>query len=284
MTNAVSVDVEDYHNVLARHWLDCEGPPTEAVVRNTHRLLEAFAVRGVRATFFVLGEVAETFPELIRDIAAGGHELGVHGYYHNQVFRLTPEKFRDEVYKSKALIEDIAGVPVDGHRAPAFSITPQTSWALDVVAEVGFRFDSSVFPIAGRRYGWPGFRTDIHKITLDSGRTIIEVPLSTISIAGVVLPVCGGGYLRHFPLAITRWAIRRIQRERPAIVYVHPYDIEVGGKPPDISELSADKARRVRRFHRLQVRNRHTVEKKILRLLDQFQFAPIGEVIKDVMG
>ncbi len=282
--NALTIDVEDYHNVLARHWLNREQPPTEAVVRNTHRLLEAFAARGLRATFFILGEVAQTFPQLIRDIAAGGHELGVHGYYHNQVFRLTPEQFRDEVHKSKVIIEDIAGVPVDGHRAPAFSITPKTSWALDIVAEVGFRFDSSVFPIAGRRYGWPGFRTDIHKITLDSGRTIIEVPMSTVSVAGVVLPVCGGGYLRHFPLAITRWAIRRIQREQPAIVYVHPYDIEVGGKPPDTTGLSADQARRVRRFHRLQVRNRHTVEKKILRLLDQFQFAPIGEVIKDVMG
>ncbi len=284
MINALSIDVEDYHNVLARHWLDCEGPPTEAVVRNTQRLLEAFAARGVRATFFILGEVAQTFPQLIRDIAAGGHELGVHGFYHNQVFRLTPEQFREEVAKSKGLIEDIVGVPVDGHRAPAFSITPKTRWALDVVAEVGFRFDSSVFPIAGRRYGWPGFRPDIHELKLDSGRTIIEVPMSTVTIAGLVLPVCGGGYLRHFPLAITRWAIRRIQKERPAIVYVHPYDIEVGGEPLETSGLSADKARRARRFHRLQLLNRRTVERKILRLLDQFQFAPLGEVIKNVMG
>jgi len=297
MINALTVDVEDYHNVLARDWLDVEASPTHAVVDNTNRLVELFSRYDTRATFFILGEVAESYPQLIRDIAAAGHELGVHGYRHRQIFKLTPEGFHQEISMAKSLVEDAAGVQVSGHRAPAFSITPDTRWALEVLADVGFRFDSSIFP-SGRvhldapqslsrwplPHGWPGFRPDIHEITLDSGRTIIEVPMSTVSIAGCIpLPACGGGYLRHFPLAVTRWAIRRIQRRRPAVVYLHPYDIELTGKPPDTDRLGADQARRVRRYHRLQVRNRHTVEGKILRLLEEFRFATVGEVIRNVI-
>ncbi|MHC4698921.1 MAG: DUF3473 domain-containing protein [Planctomycetota bacterium] len=281
MINALTVDVEDYHNVLARDWLDIEVSPTHAVVANTNRLLELFSQYNARATFFILGEVAETYPQLIRDIAAAGHELGVHGYRHRQIFKLTPEEFRREISKAKSLVEDAAGVQAPGHRAPAFSITLATRWAFEILADAGFRFDSSVFPIAGRRYGWPGFPPDIHEITLDSGRTIIEVPMSTVSIAGRVLPACGGGYLRHFPLAITRWAIRRIQRKRPAVVYLHPYEIESTSETPDANSVSPDKARRLRRFHRLQMRNRHTVERKILGLLEEFQFAPVSDVIGD---
>ncbi len=284
MINALSVDVEDYHNLLARDWLDVDGPPSHAVVENTHRLMELFARFNARATFFVLGEVAESYPELIREIAHAGHELGVHGYRHRLIFKLTPDEFRQEISKAKALIEEAAGGQVWGHRAPAFSITPETSWALDVLAEQGFRFDSSVFPFAGRRYGWPGFRREIHEMTLDSGRKIIEVPMSTVTVAGRALPACGGGYLRHFPFAFTRWAMRRIQRHRPAIVYLHPYEIEVTGNPPNTHGLESVRARRVRRFHRFQLRNRHTVERKIVRLLEEFRFAPVGEVIKNVLG
>ncbi len=283
MINALSVDVEDYHNLLARDWLDVDGPPTHAVVDNTHRLLELFSHHNARATFFVLGEVAESYPELIRDIARAGHELGVHGCYHRLIFKLTQEEFRRDISIARSLVEGAADVQVAGHRAPAFSITPDTSWALDVLAEQGFSFDSSIFPFAGRRYGWPGFRKDIHVIALKSGRRIIEVPMSTVSIAGYVLPACGGGYLRHFPFAITRWAMRRIQRQRPAVVYLHPYDIDPSCNPPDTSRLNSTQARSARRFHRFQIRNRHTVERKIARLLEEFHFAPLGEVIKNVI-
>ena len=284
MINALTVDVEDYHNIVAQDWLGIDASPTRAVVDNTNRLLELLSRRNVRATFFILGEVAEKYPGLVRDIAGSGHELGVHGYRHRQLFKLTPDEFRCGVSKAKALVEDAIGAEVAGHRAPAFSIIPATQWALEVVAEVGFRFDSSVFPIAGRRYGWPGFRPDIHEIALDSGRTIIEVPMSTVSIAGRSLPACGGGYLRHFPLAFTRWAIRRVSRHRPAIAYLHPYEIEGSVDPPDTSTLGAKDARRLRRLHRLQMRNRHTVEGKILRLLDEFEFAPVTDVIREAIG
>lgn len=277
--NALTIDVEDYQNVFARDWLGRDGPPTDAVVTNTGRLLALFAGAEVRGTFFVLGEVAEAFPKLIRDIASAGHELGVHGYYHRQVFKLTPETFRREVADAKARIEDLIGCPVFGHRAPAFSIMPDTRWALDVLADVGFRYDSSIFPIAGRRYGWPGFRSDIHTMTLDGGAEMIEVPLSTVSVLGRRLPACGGGYLRHFPGFVTRWAFRRVQRKRPAVLYMHPYEIELSPPAVETGHLDPDAAHRAKRLHRLQLRNRHTVEAKVRALLSEFQFAPMCEVI-----
>jgi polysaccharide deacetylase family protein (PEP-CTERM system associated) len=284
MINALTIDVEDYHNVFARDRLRREGPPTEAVVRNTQRLLAILASRGVRATFFVLGEVVEVFPDLVRQIAAGGHELAVHGFRHDQVFKLRPPAFREDTRRAKRAIEQIIGSSVEGYRAPAFSIVPDTSWAFEILAELGFRYDASVFPIAGRRYGWPGFPPDIHEMPLLSGRRIIEAPASTVSIFGKRLPACGGGYIRHFPGAVTRWAMRRIQRRRPAIVYMHPYEIELAPAAPDTSGLEPPAARRVLRFHRLQLRNRHTMERKIVRLLAEFRFAPLGEVIGAVLA
>ncbi|QDV91462.1 Peptidoglycan deacetylase [Phycisphaerae bacterium RAS2] len=278
--HALTIDVEDYHNVIARDWLGRDGPPTDAVVRNTDRLLQHFADHGVRATMFVLGEVAETFPDLVRRMAGAGHEIGVHGYYHRQVFKLTPESFRAEVEPARKRLQDLTGQPVAGHRAPAFSIMPSTQWALEVLADAGFEYDSSIFPIRGRRYGWPGFRHDIHRMTLPSGRTIIEAPLSTVAVLGRAMPVCGGGYLRHFPAAVTHWAMRRVGRLRPAILYTHPYEIELPLPPLDTRHLAPDAARRTRRFHWLQRRNRHTVERKIIGLLKRFPFAPLGEVIQ----
>lgn len=284
MIHAMTIDVEDYHSVFGRDWLEREGPPTEAVVRNSRRMLGWLAERDVRCTCFVLGEVAEAFPDLIREIAAGGHELGVHGYYHRQVFKLNPDSFRREVSDAKALIEDIAGSPVSGHRAPAFSIMPETSWALDVLAEVGFEYDSSIYPIKGSRYGWPGFPLDIHEMQLAGGRRIIEAPLSTVSIFGRRFPSCGGGYLRHFPAFVTHYAIGRVARQRPAIVYLHPYEIETDSPPIDASHLPSDRQSQVIQSHNRQLRNRDTVEAKVRRLLNEFSFAPLTEIIQHQMN
>ena len=284
MINALSIDVEDYHNIVARDWIGREGPPTRAVVENTARLLELLGRFNVRGTFFILGEVAEAFPQLVRDIASAGHEVGVHGFYHHQVFKLTPAEFRDEVTRAKAVLEAITGAPVEGHRAPAFSIRPETRWALDVLAETGFRYDSSIYPIRGRRYGWPGFPLHIHTVELKDGRRIVEAPLSTVSILGKRLPACGGGYLRHFPTFVTVWAFRRIRRCRPVILYLHPYEIELDAPWPDMTGLDEPAVRRLQRFHKLQLRNRATVEGKIVRLLTLFPFAPLRDVIGDVLG
>jgi Domain of unknown function (DUF3473)/Polysaccharide deacetylase len=256
MIHAFTVDVEDYHNIIARDWLGRDGPPTRAVVENTGRFLGHLARRERRATFFVLGEVAAAYPGLIRDIAAGGHELGVHGFYHRQVFKLTAESFRKEIADAKKLIEDVSGQPVRGHRAPAFSIMPTTAWALE----------------------------DIHDVPLTGGRTIIEAPMSTVTLFGRRLPACGGGYLRHFPSMVTTWALRRIEKVRPAIVYTHPYEIELPTGGLDTTGLSVTDARRVQRFHRLQMRNRATVERKLTGLLDTFEFDTLWHVIQRAMN
>lgn len=284
MIHALTIDVEDYHSVIGRDWLGRDGPPTRAVVDNTRRMLDWVTRSGARCTCFILGEVARSFPDLVREIAAGGHEIGVHGDLHRQVFKLSPDEFRREVSDARKSIEEASGAPVLGHRAPAFSIMPQTAWALDVLAEMGFDYDSSIFPIRGRRYGWPGFRPDIHMMRLPSGRQIIEAPMSTVRLFGKALPACGGGYLRHFPLSVTRWAMRRIERERPAIMYLHPYEIELPCGPLETDRLDAGAARRARRFHALQRRNRHTVERKLQALLSEFRFAPLRDVIQATVG
>ncbi len=281
--NALTIDVEDYYSVMARDRLDLALAPTEAVVRNTERMLEVLADHGVRATFFILGEVAEAFPKLVADIAGAGHEIGVHGFYHRQVFNLSRDEFRRDVGDAKKRIEDIIGSETAGHRAAAFSIVPETQWALEVLIELGFRYDSSVFPFAGRRYGWPGFPRDIHKVRLPGGATIIEAPLSVVSVLGRTLPACGGGYLRHFPYALTRWAMRRVNRDRPAIVYMHPYETDTDPGPPEFERALASAPVAVRTFHRRQLRNRETVARKVARLLGEFDFVPVRNVIEAVL-
>lgn len=284
MIHALTIDVEDYYSIVLRDRLgQVDARPTDAVVRTTERVLVLLDRHDIRGTFFVLGEVVEAFPELVRRIADAGHEVGVHGYYHRQIFKMSRDEFRREVGDARKRIEDLTGRSVDGHRAPAFSIRSDTAWALGILAELGFRYDSSIYPVSGRRYGWSGFREDIHTVSLPGGATIIEAPLSTVHLCGKSLPACGGGYLRHFPYWYTRWAMNRIQAVRPAIVYMHPHEIDVTSGPFSFEErlASADKA--TRKFHSHQIRNRRTVEAKLSRLLRDFSFAPLQEVIDETL-
>jgi hypothetical protein len=158
---------------------------------------------------------------------------------------------------------------------------PQTKWALEILAQEGFKYDSSVYPISGRRYGWPGFSKDICKIDLPSGRSIIEVPMSTVTIFGKTLPIAGGGYIRHFPYTVTRWAIKYIQKTRPAVVYMHPYEIETGLRSFPTEHLAPKDKNRAVKHHKLQLRNRHTMSRKLNKLLSQFEFAPLKKVISE---
>lgn len=281
--NALTIDIEDDYSIMARDRLGLAMAPTEAVVRNTGRLLALLADRRIKATFFVLGEVAEAFPRLVRDMAAAGHEIGVHGYLHRPVFGLSREEFRQDVGRTKKLLEDIVGGEVVGHRAAAFSIVPETAWALEELADLGFRYDSSIFPFAGRRYGWAGFPRHIHRRNLAGGQTIVEVPMSVVSVLGKALPACGGGYLRHFPYAFTRWAMHRVMRERPAIVYLHPYEMDLERGPEEFERALAAAPLAVRMFRCHQRRNRDTVVRKVTRLVGEFDFAPLREVIEGVM-
>jgi polysaccharide deacetylase family protein (PEP-CTERM system associated) len=284
MIHALTIDLEDYRSIVARDYFGREVPPDAIVVENTERLLGWFAERDVRATFFALGDVVESYPQLIRDIASAGHELGVHGHHHRQVFKLTPESFRREVEIPKQMIEDLIGGPVRGHRAPAFSIMPKTAWALDTLADVGFDYDSSIVPIAGRRYGWPGWHPDIRPVALDDGRTLVEAPMTAVSLLGKHLPVGGGGYLRHFPAAFTRWALSRVARRRPFIVYLHPCEVQTAPDPLDTTGLSGEALTQVTRFHRRQLHGRRSVEGKLKGLMDRFQFAPLASVIDSILG
>ena len=246
--------------------------------------MKLFAEYDCKATFFVLGEVAEEFPDLIREIASSGHELGVHGYRHLKIYTLSPDEFRSEVGRAKKLIEDLTGQRVLGHRAPAFSFERGTTWPFDVLLEEGFIYDSSVHPASVSRYGWPGFSEDIHEMTLPSGQTIIEAPMSVVHILGKTLPACGGGYLRRLPFWYTRWAMKQINNIRPAIVYVHPYEIDTD-RPDD--EFMADiKAggKEAMHFHKGQTHNRRTVIPKLTRLFQKKSFAPLKEVIAQQLG
>ncbi|MCK5593434.1 DUF3473 domain-containing protein, partial [Candidatus Bathyarchaeota archaeon] len=270
MLNALTIDLEDYWDVYSHDWLGVEIEPTEAVLQNTQWFLETLKRFDVKATFFVLGGVAKVFPELVKKVAGAGHEVASHGIRHTQIFKVDKEEFRRDIVESKKLLEDLVSRPVCGYRAPAFSIMPETRWALEVLAEVGFEYDSSVFPISGKRYGWPGFHKGICKVELSSGRNIIEVPMSTISVLGRSLPVGGGGYVRYFPYWFTRWALRCIQRQRPGIVYLHPYEIDMRSQRIDIEHLSLEGQRKAIRHHKMQLKNSKTMGEKIIKLLSEF--------------
>lgn len=279
--SALSIDVEDGVNILMRDMFNIDMPPTARVIDNVKILLDLFNESRVKATFFILGEIASAYPSLVREIASNGHELGVHGYYHNQLFRLTPATFREELHKAKALIEEVIGNQVYGFRAPAFSVMEITKWSLAIISELDFKYDSSIVPAKGKRYGWPGINKEIHRLILPGGNTLIEVPLSVINFFGRTIPACGGGYLRYFPYYFTRRAFRVIQEHRPVIVYLHPYELDAGRYPEFFYESKATLSLRKRLRLNLYRLNKDTVERKLGCLVKEFQFKPIIEIIND---
>lgn len=271
--NAMTVDVEDYFHVsnfsavvTPASWSTRES----RVERNTDRLLQIFADAEVSATFFVLAWVAERCPDLVARISAGGHEVASHGYAHQLVYEQEPEVFRDDVRRSKALLEDVSGQRVDGYRAPSFSITAESLWALDILLEEGYRYDSSVYPIRHDRYGIPDSPRHIYAVRRPAG-TLIEMPASTVRIAGMHLPVGGGGYFRLLPYAWTQWGIERVNRveERPAIFYLHPWEID-----PEQPRLPASPLARLRHYSNLD-----RTEARLRQLLREFRFGPMRNLL-----
>jgi polysaccharide deacetylase family protein (PEP-CTERM system associated) len=271
--NAMTVDVEDYFQVSAfdravprSAWESMES----RVVTSTMRLLDLFDSHDVRATFFVLGWVAERHAELVREISGRGHEIASHGYGHRLVYELTVAEFRDDVRRARRVLEDTIGQAVTGYRAPSYSITRRSLWALDVLVEEGHTFDSSIFPIRHDRYGIPDAPRHAHVIRLQSG-TLIEVPPSTARLGLMTLPVAGGGYFRLLPYGWTRWGIARLNdRERqPAIFYLHPWEIDADQPRMAVSGLT-----RVRHY-----RNLHQTETRLRQLLEEFRFGPLRSVL-----
>lgn len=284
MVNILSIDIEDYWCILQRDWLNIlDAKPTEAVLKNTRWCLQVFNDYKAKATFFVLGEVAQSFPHLIKEISDEGHEIAVHGFYHHQIFKLSRDEFKKEVSDAKNLLEDLSGQKVIGHRAPAFSINKDTKWALEVLAELGFNYDSSISPMAGKCNGWPRFKKEIHKIPLAGGQSIIEVPMSTISFLGIRELGIGGGYMRHLPYIYTKLAIKHVQKKCPAIIYMHPYEIDEKLMQVSFNNLLEEKDKKAAlHFHKYQLRNRHTVKKKLNKLLQDFKFTTIDALLKDI--
>lgn len=277
--NAFSVDVEDGISIAMRDRFGKRVQQTRRVLDLTRRLLELLARHDVKGTFFVLGQVGEAFPELIREIQAEGHEIGVHGHDHHVFDKLSPVQAREELYRGKAVLEDITGVKMRGHRAPAFSINPSTAWVLDLLLDLGFEYDSSIMPCQGVGYGWPGKPLDIGPVETPQGRRIPEVPLSVTSVGGRLVPALGGSYFRLLPYAVSRRFFRRIQSERPVIMYLHPYEIDQE-RYPDFYMRELDKAPLKTR---LRMRSfwlrRKSLFDRYDRLLSEFSFGRVADVL-----
>jgi len=276
--NAMTIDVEDYFHVsvfdgvLPRsRWDSMES----RVCQNTERLLAIFREYQTRATFFILGWVASRFPDLVKRIAADGHEIASHGFAHRLIYDQTRAAFQDDVRRAKAVLEDACGREVFGYRAPSYSITPRSLWALDVLLEEGYRYDSSIFPIRHDRYGIPVSERQPYAIGRPSG-TLIEVPASTTTVGPVNLPIAGGGYFRILPYRWTRWGIGRLNRRegRPAVFYLHPWEIDAA-QP----RLAAGRLSRFRHY-----RNLRKTEGRLRRLLGDFRFDTVDSLVRGTGG
>jgi polysaccharide deacetylase family protein (PEP-CTERM system associated) len=272
VANALTVDVEDYFHVAALapsitrdSWISRES----RVVGNTQKLLSIFEQFGVRGTFFVLGWVAERHPQLVRDIAARGHEIACHGFSHRLVYEQSPEEFYAETRRAKTLLEDISGSPMLGYRAASYSIVRESLWALDILVELGFVYDSSIFPVRHDRYGIPNAERVPHRMSTPNGASIVEWPLATAKILGFRLPVAGGGYFRLLPYWLSRWGLDSINRSelQPFIFYLHPWEID-----PAQPRVAASLLSRFRHYTNLG-----KCEERLKRLLDDFRFGTVRD-------
>ena len=274
VVNALTVDVEDYYHVSAFESVvrrDSWDQYESRVENNTLRILDLLDEYHTLATFFILGHVAERHPGLVHAIQQRGHEIASHGYSHRRIYTQTAQQFREDTRKAKKIVEDITGLPVTSFRAPSYSITAQTLWALEILGEEGFEYDSSIFPIVHDLYGIPGAPRFPYFKALRSGRQIKEFPPSTLRIFGRNIPFAGGGYLRLFPYKITAWAIRRLNdtEHQPAMVYLHPWEID-----PEQPRISASWLSRFGHYQNLD-----STETKCEKLLNEFSWAPMEEVL-----
>jgi polysaccharide deacetylase family protein (PEP-CTERM system associated) len=277
--NAFTVDIEDYYQVSAFEphvRRDEWGSWQSRVVANTHRVLQLLDRHQVKATFCVLGWVAQRHPDLVREIHGCGHEVASHGYWHRLVYEQSPQEFRADLRRSQAVLEDAIGCRATAYRAPSFSITHRSRWALETLVEEGFRVDLSVFPIRHDRYGIPGAPRKLHCLETPAG-PLWEFPPAVARVAGMNVPIGGGGYFRLFPLSWTLSALGRINRieRRPFAFYVHPWELD-----PDQPRIPA--ASRLSRF-------RHYVnlagnEKKLGVLLGTFRFGRLRDVMEEEAG
>jgi polysaccharide deacetylase family protein (PEP-CTERM system associated) len=271
--NALTIDVEEHFQVsafdasVAR---DSWANQTSRVGANTRRLLDLFDRHGRKATFFLLGWVVERHPALARDIVARGHEVACHGYSHRLVYQQSPAAFAEETRRSLDLIEQASQVKVRGYRAASFSITESSRWALDVLVELGFEYDSSMYPIKHDLYGIAVAARGPHRVQAPNGGSLIEFPMTTSRVAGMSVPVSGGGYFRLYPYTLTRALLSRVNGAgEPFVFYLHPWEID-----PDQPRIRAGWKSRFRHYTNLR-----SCEAKLTRLLTEFEFAPMRDVL-----
>jgi polysaccharide deacetylase family protein (PEP-CTERM system associated) len=276
MTHILSVDVEDYFQVEAFAGSvsrDSWSQWPSRVVANTQCVLDLFDEYNAKATFFFVGWIAEQFPHLVREVRSRGHELACHSYWHRTVYSLSPDEFRADTRQAKRVIEDAAGVEVLGYRAPSWSITKSCLWALDILAEEGFTYDSSIYPIHHDLYGVPGAKRFPYTHACGNGMELREFPPATLRFAGTNFPVAGGGYLRIFPSAFTEHAFRTFEksyRER-VVVYLHPWEVD-----PDQPRIHGPLKSRLRHYTSLR-----RMENKLSAVLSRHRFQRFSDVLAD---
>lgn len=275
MKNALTIDLEDYYHVSAfsdampvDKWHTQQG----RVERNTNLLLDLLDEAGCKATFFTLGWVAQRHPALVRQVSERGHEVACHSLRHRTVYKMTPPEFKEDTRQAKQVLEDCTSSPVRGYRAPSFSITRDSLWALDVLVELGFTFDSSIFPVQHSNYGIPDAPRDPHRIKTSNG-SIVEFPMTTLMLGGRRSPFAGGAYFRFLPYWYTRWGIRFLnEREsRRVCVYLHPWEID-----PQQPKMKGTLTARLRHYIGL----RRTPE-KFRKLISDFEFCPLGSLVQE---
>jgi len=270
ITNALTIDVEDYFQVSAfsRYIPRSDWSQRECrVERNVERILALLERRGVHATFFTLGWIAERYPALVRRIVSQGHELASHGYGHERANELDPAAFADDVTRAKAVLEEVAGVAIKGYRAPSFSIGRDNLWAFETLSRAGYRYSSSIYPIRHDHYGMPDSPRFAYKLSCG----LLEVPVTTLRLFNRNVPSSGGGYFRLLPYAVTRWMLRRVNHEEreSAVFYFHPWEIDC--EQPRIEGIDA----KTRFRHYVNIA--HT-ERKLERLLDDFRWGRMDDI------
>lgn len=273
MKNILTIDLEEwFHANYHDDVFDNQKSYAVRIIRNTERLLALFDDYKAKATFFVLGYVAEKHPQLIRNIRAAGHEIASHGYAHELIYKQTPSQFKEDVSQAKSLVEDILGTNVKGYRAPSWSITPKSLWAWEILQDLGFLYDASVFPIETYLYGLPSAPRFTYHPKVD-GKTLklIEVPSSTVKILNKNIPFAGGFYFRALPYLVISQCIKIVNREgQPAIVYLHPREIDPG--QPRLSLSSKESL-----IHYYGIKS---CEQKLIRILKKFEFTSIEDYLE----
>jgi polysaccharide deacetylase family protein (PEP-CTERM system associated) len=275
MENIITFDLEDWHSLVHRRIKGYLPSPSNNIFRQTDRLLQILDEHKTTATFFVLGVVAEQHPLLVKQIISLGHEIASHGYAHVPITKLTPESFRADTERSKIILEDLTGMSIKGYRAAEFSIVRQTLWGLETLAELGFEYDSSIFPIHHRRYGIPDFPQVAKRYLIRNGLKIIEIPLSALSLGGIRIPFAGGGYFRLMPLKMISNMIKKLNNQNiPVVTYFHPYEFDPQrlNSFDQFETYSLKKTMQGLRYNFHQNIGRSTLSNKLKKLLTQYQF------------